>query len=79
MTYYLNPDVEKIKSPILLVFPDGEIKSFNDGEELRKEIFDVKYNITSVEAVNSQVILSVKEQEPPDVNWCGEEMISLFD
>ena len=78
MTYYLNPNVEKM-TPIILVFPHGETKSFNDGEELRKVIFDIEYNITSVEAVNSQIVLSVKEQESPDVNWCEKEMISLFD
>lgn len=47
MTYKINPEVEKILSPIKLVFEDGTSADFSDGKTLAAAVFDKHYNIVS--------------------------------
>lgn len=47
MTYKINPEVEKIKSPVRLICDDGTDKMFTSGKELADAVFDKHYNISS--------------------------------
>ncbi len=61
MTYKLNPILEKISSPIRLMFPSGVCKEYNNGQEVIDEVFDNKYEIMSIYTSNHkiEVILGV--------------------
>ena len=53
MTYKINPEVEKILSPIKLVLENGDALMFEDGKHLSEAVFDKHYNIRSYEAKNN--------------------------
>ena len=78
MTYRLNPEVCKIKSPILLRGA-GADRTYSSGAELEKEDFSVNYIINSIEAEGSIVIITVSENLKINaINWIGEEAVSFF-
>ena len=66
MTYKLEPSLEKIVSPVILVFPDGSRKEYPDGVSVRNQIFGVKYLIDSVRAAGNAVEVVLKEAPPLD-------------
>lgn len=78
MTYRLNPGLAKIKSSLVLIFPDGSRKEYSSGTEAAEEDFDKKYLIEEVRAVEGTVELVLTEQDVPAMNWTGEENISFF-
>ncbi|MBR0317231.1 MAG: hypothetical protein IJQ99_10225 [Synergistaceae bacterium] len=55
--YKLN--TEKIKSPIVLIMPDGEQKQFKDGVELSNASFQDRYIINTIKAVNNNIEITV--------------------
>ena len=55
--YKLNTD--KIKSPIVLIMPDGEQKQFKDGVELSNASFQDRYVINTIKAVNNHIEITV--------------------
>lgn len=61
MTYKINPEVEKILSPIVLVFEDRPSMKFTDGKELAAAVFDKHYNIVSYEVVDGWLEIAVQE------------------
>lgn len=48
MTYKLNPELEKIQSPIVLVLPDGEETEYINGTDLIKQTFESRYAVESI-------------------------------
>ena len=72
MTYKLNPEVRKIKSPVTLIFPDGIEKIFKSGSEVASAVFDKHYIITEITAEDSKIKLRPIEQAiRAVVNWIG--------
>ena len=60
MTYKLNPEVEKIISPVVVT--DGKNRwEFANGRKAEEAVFDKRYNITSYRAMGDTVEVSVEE------------------
>ena len=60
MTYKLNPEVEKIISPVVVT--DGKNRwEFANGRKAEEAVFDKQYNITSYRAMGDTVEVSVEE------------------
>ena len=78
MTFKLNPEVRKIISPVILVFPDGSQKEYECGSQVADAGFDHRYIIESLKAEDGVVILTLAEQKIQGVNWTGEEEVSFF-
>ena len=68
MTYKLNPILEKITSPVILVFPGNECAEFRNGQAVVEQVFNEKYKIVSMSAVNSKVEIKLKLFVPFDGN-----------
>ena len=77
MTYKLNPALSKIKSPIVLI-ADSIKTNYADGNELVQAVFEKKYAVESIRAVENHVEITLVEPKTPDINWCGEEPFSFF-
>ena len=78
MTYKLNPEIQKIKSPIVLAFPDGTKQQYESGKVAADAVFEHKYVISTLRAINDIVELKLVEQEAPIMNWSGESATSFF-
>ena len=63
MTFKLNPEVRKIISPVILVFPDGSQKEYECGSQVADAVFDRRYSISGIKAANNSIILTVQEAE----------------
>ncbi|MBQ9360943.1 MAG: hypothetical protein IJT96_07885 [Lachnospiraceae bacterium] len=60
MTYKLNPEIEKIISPVVVT--DGKNRwEFANGRKAEEAVFDKQYNITSYRAMGDTVEVSVEE------------------
>ncbi len=78
MTYRLNPEIGKIESGVVLIYPDGSRKEYSSGMMAADDTYDKRYLITGLKAVDSVIELQLKEQDIPVMNWCGEENVSFF-
>jgi len=78
ITYKLNPEIRKILSPILLIFPDGTKQQYESGKAAVDAVFDHKYLISTLRAINDAIELKLVEQEAPIMNWSGESATSFF-
>ena len=60
MTYKLNPEIEKIISPVVVT--DGKNRwEFANGRKAEEAVFDKQYNIISYKAEGDKVEVSVEE------------------
>lgn len=78
MTCKLNPEIRKILSPVVLVYPDGVKQTYADGKAAADAVFNHKYLISTVRAVDDIIELKLVEQEAPNINWSGESATSFF-
>ena len=78
MTYKLSPAIEKILSPVILVFPDGTRREYQNGKAAAEAIFDQKYSIDSLKAFDNIILIQLKKQVSPNIRWVGEEAESFF-
>ena len=78
MTYKLNPEIQKIYSPIVLTFSDGTKQQYESGKVAADAVFEHKYVISTLRAINDIVELKLVEQEAPNMNWSGEEPSTFF-
>ena len=60
MTYYLDPEVKKIKSPIILCV-DGKETAYANGQALSKCSFEKRFAIRSVTARDNQVVIVLED------------------
>ena len=72
MTYKLNPIIEKIVSPVSIVLP-SEQREYRSGAEAAADTFSRNYQIESITAEGSVVIVSLVENEGVSSTWIGEE------
>lgn len=77
MTYYLNPELNKILSPVIVKISSIELK-FGNGQELCEHKFDKHYVVKSVWAENDIIIIELIENNGTDLSWIGEEPVSYF-
>lgn len=79
MTYKLNPELRKIRSPIILVFPDGTEKFLTSGAMIANAVFDKRYDTAEITAKDNMIRLKlIDQQDMPTINWIGEEAVSFF-
>jgi len=78
MTYKLNAEVSKIKSPVILRIEGRESstdKIYGDGAELANATFEENYVMRSLTAKGDVIVLTVSENPlTNNTNWIGEEM-----
>ena len=65
MTYKLEPGLSRIISPIKLHLPGGEIKEFENGTEACRAVFDHRYVVRKIRAVEGTVEIKLEEMEMP--------------
>ena len=73
MTYKLNPAIKKIESPVNLIFPDGNKKSYENGAAAADDVFEKHYIISGLRAVDDEIEIEVTEAVILPVNWTEEE------
>ena len=73
MTYKLEPGLSRITSSVHLILPTGEIKEYRDGKAATEAVFDKRWKVTELRAVENTVEVIVEELKVPDVNPIGEE------
>ena len=78
MTYKLNPELRKIQSPVVLVFPDGETREFECGFAVAEADFEQRYLIQAIRALDSIIEIKLIECDSPDMYWAGEAPVSFF-
>ena len=67
MTYKVDPYIGKINSSLVLIFPNGERKEFKNGAEACSVVYDSRYGIKSVCAVENVIEVSLEELKGPEV------------
>lgn len=72
MTYKLNPSLEKIQSPVILILPDGERREYIDGAAVVEDVFDKMLLINTVRAVGNTVEIKLAEPQMAASTWTGE-------
>ena len=65
-TCRLENGLEKIVSPVTLIFPDLSKKSFRNGRALAAAGFDRPYVIKSIAAVDDEIGIILEEPEEED-------------
>ena len=81
MTYKLNPEIEKITAPVELIFPDGEKRRFDNGAGVCSVVFESRYVVKEIKAVDAtvEIYLQLVEEDMDWVKeWAGVEP-NLFD
>ena len=73
MTYKLNPSLEKIQSPVILILPDGERREYIDGAAVTEDVFNKMLLIDSLRAVGNTVEIKLAEPKVETTTWIGEE------
>ena len=68
MTYKLDPVVEKIKSPVVLIIGDKK-KSYESGKNAAEDVFDKRYVVESLRSAGEAIEVELKIAPPLD----GEE------
>jgi len=77
MTYYLNPELNNILSPVIVKISSIELK-FSNGKELCEHKFDKHYIVKSIWAKNDIINIELIENKGTDLSWIGEEPVSYF-
>ena len=78
MTYKLNPELKKIQSPITLVLPDGSRSEYQSGTDVTSEMFEKRYTVSSMRAIENSIEIRLEEASVNEINWIGEEAVSFF-
>ena len=60
MTFYLDNEISKIQSPIILRIGEEELQ-FENGLVLSKEQFDKRYTVSSVSADDNRIVICLEE------------------
>ena len=73
MTYKLNPSMEKIQSPVVLILTDRERREYINGVAVCEAVFDQRLLIDSLRAVENTVEIKLVESQMKASTWIGEE------
>ena len=78
MSFKLDPQLRLIKAPVILVM-DGEEHRYPDGESLTVLEFDKRYEIDSISARDSSVVVTLKINDgQTDITWIEGEDLSFM-
>ena len=78
MTYKLNPAIGKIESPVILCLPSGERRRYQNGADVVEDVFEGRFLIESLRAVENTLEIVLAEPEMNSSTWIGEEQTSFF-
>ena len=78
MTYKLNPAIEKIISPVVLLLPDGTRHTYENGKSVCEAVFEQRYTVKEIRAAENTVELTLEEMTVPMIQSIGEEQVSFF-
>ena len=73
MTYKLNPEIRLITSPVVLIFPGGARHSYTSGAAVADQVFNERYRVTEIRAVESVIEIQLEPVTTPVINAIGEE------
>ena len=73
MTYKLNPIIELITCPVVLVFPYGARHEYRSGKAAAELNYNENYEIKRIYAVNEKVEIELQPTEILGKNWDREE------
>jgi hypothetical protein len=59
MTFKLNPELDKLLSPVILIFPDGMRKEYRPGAKVMAAVFEQRYRIASLTDVDNTVEITL--------------------
>ena len=65
--YQLEKGVERMLSPVTLIFPDRSRKDYRNGAEAAAACFDRPYEIRSISAVDDTIGIILADPAAPDV------------
>ena len=68
MTYKLDPSIEKIISPVILTYPNGQQQEFSDGKAIMEQDFSEKYCISSISAKDYKVQIVIRTANSVDAD-----------
>ena len=68
MTYKIDPSIEKIKSPVVLVIGEDR-REFEDGAAACRSVFDRKWKVAEIAAIESKIEISLEESDEPDQSF----------
>lgn len=75
MTYKIKTaGIDTIKTPVVVVLPDGERTEFQNGEELAGYSFDKKYKVDGICVSDGKIEIKLEEME----RVVGNEEESFF-
>ena len=69
MTYKLEPGFVRITSPIILIFPGGEKTEYRNGEAACVAVFDRKWKVSEMAAIENKIEISLEESDEPDQSF----------
>ena len=61
MTYKLDPILEKIESPIVIIMPDEKTIEYESGVQVCADTFEIKLGIKRITALNGRVVIELEE------------------
>ena len=65
--YRLEHGLDRILSPVTLIFPDRSMKEYRNGAEVAADVFDCPYEIRSISAVDDTIGIILVDPNEPDV------------
>ena len=68
MTYKIEPFIEKIKSPVVLVIGEDR-REFEDGDAACRAVFDRKWKVAKIAAIENKIEVSLEESDEPDQSF----------
>ncbi len=65
MTYKLEPGLSRITSRLVLIFPDGGKKEYENGAVACAAVFDKRWRVTEIRAAGNTIEIRVEEMDMP--------------
>ena len=62
MTYKLDPVIEKIEAPVVLIMPDSKKLQFDSGKIAANETFDRSIVIKRITTDGNRIVIEVEEK-----------------
>lgn len=79
MTFVLDPVLEKIVSPLVIVLPDGTRLQYASGAAAARATFEQRYAVETMRAAGDVVEVTLHVLTGPTINWIGEEAVEARD
>lgn len=67
MTYKFNPALDKVKSLVALIFPDGTRQEYSNGQSVTETSSSERYLVNEIRAGDGVVEITLKKPESSPV------------